>query len=186
MTSERLEDGLRYAYGKYGTENTTIVTRSNKSAVQYNLYIRKVIHFFEDEISTGDLLMIVKNNYTYMADSEKVNFLANGDMVEVMKIRSFEEMYGLRFATLEIRLLDYPEEPFFEAKVILDTLYSPSPSLTRDQYRSLYDHVAADYADVASKTDRDRVVRDPETGVEIFHLPPQMVIIAEGEKRFEL
>lgn len=162
MTSERLEDGLRYAYGKYGTENTTIVTRSNKAAVQYNLYIRRAIHFYEDEITTGDLLMIVKNNYTYMAESEKVNFLANGDMVEVMKIRGFEEMYGLRFATLELRLLDYPEEPFFEAKVILDTLYSPSPSLTREQYRSLYDLVSQDYADVANKTERmDHIRKDP-------------------------
>ena len=162
MTSERLEDGLRYAYDKFGTENTTIVTRSNKSAVQYNLYIRRVIHFFEDEISTGDLMMIVKNNYTYMAESDKVNFLANGDMAEVMKIRTFEEMYGLRFATLELRLLDYPEEPFFEAKVILDTLYSSSPSLTRDQYRSLYEQVAEDYADVANKTERQELIRkDP-------------------------
>ena len=162
MTSERLEDGLRYAYDKFGTENTTIVTRSNKAAVQYNLYIRRIIHFYEDEVSTGDLLMIVKNNYTYMADSDKVNFLANGDMVEIMKIRTFEEMYGLRFATLELRLLDYPEEPFFEAKVILDTLYSPSPSLTRDQYRSLYEQVSEDYADVANKTERQELIRkDP-------------------------
>lgn len=162
MTSERLEDGLRYAYGKFGTENSTVVTRSNKAAVQYNLYIRKVIHFFEEEINTGDLLMIVKNNYTYMAESDKVNFLANGDMVEVMKIRSFEEMYGLRFATLELRLLDYPEEPFFEAKVILDTLYTPSPSLTREQFRTLYDLVSQDYADVANKTERMEFIRkDP-------------------------
>lgn len=162
MTSERLEDGLRYAYDKFGTENTTIVTRSNKAAVQYNLYIRRMIHFFEDEISTGDLLMIVKNNYTYMAESEKVNFLANGDMAEVMKIRSFEELYGFRFATLELRLLDYPEEPNFEAKVILDTLYSPSPSLTRDEYRKLYQLVAEDYADVANKTERQELIRkDP-------------------------
>lgn len=162
MTSEKLEDGLRYAYDKFGAESTVIVTRSNKSAVQYNLYIRRVIHFYEDEICSGDLLMIVKNNYTFMADSEKVNFLANGDMVEVMKIRNFEEQYGLRFATLELRLLDYPEEPFFEAKVILDTLYSPSPSLTREQYRSLYDQVSEDYADVANKTERMEYIRkDP-------------------------
>ena len=162
MTSEKLEDGLRYAYDKFGTENTTIVTRSNKSAVQYNLYIRRVIHFYEDEISSGDLLMIVKNNYTYMAESDKVNFLANGDMAEVMKIRNFEEMYGIRFATLELRLLDYPDEPFFEAKVILDTLYSASPSMTRDQYRSLYEQVSEDYADVANKTERMELIRkDP-------------------------
>ncbi|SFT85897.1 exodeoxyribonuclease-5 [Algoriphagus locisalis] len=162
MTGERLEDGLRYAYDKFETENTTIITRSNKAAVQYNLYIRRTIHFFEDEISSGDLLMIVKNNYTYMAESEKVNFLANGDMAEVMKIRNFEEFYGLRFATLELRLLDYPDEPHFEAKVILDTLYSPSPSLTREQYRSLYQQVSEDYADVASKVERKELIRkDP-------------------------
>jgi exodeoxyribonuclease-5 len=162
MTGERLEDGLRYAYDKYGTENTTIVTRSNKSAVQYNQYIRRVIHFFEDEISSGDLLMIVKNNYTYMAESDRVNFLANGDMAEVMKIRNFEEFYGFRFATLELRLLDYPEEPHFEAKVILDTLHSPSPSLTRDQYRELYRQVSEDYADIASKAERMELIKkDP-------------------------
>jgi ATP-dependent exoDNAse (exonuclease V) alpha subunit len=162
MSSERLEDGLRYAYGKFGTENTIIVTRSNKSAVQYNLYIRRVIHFFEDELCSGDLLMIVKNNYTYMSESDKVNFLANGDMVEVMKIRNFEELYGLRFATLELRLLDYPEEPLFEAKVILDTLYSSGPSLTREQYRSLYEKVAEDYSDLANKTERMEMIRkDP-------------------------
>lgn len=162
MTGERLEDGLRYAYDKYGAENTVIVTRSNKAAVQYNQYIRRTIHFYDEEISSGDLLMIVKNNYTYMSDSEKVNFLANGDMAEVMKIRRFEEMHGLRFATLELRLLDYPEEPYFEAKVILDTLYSASPSLTRDQYRSLYTAVAKDYEDIASKVERQEMIRkDP-------------------------
>lgn len=162
MTSERLEDGLRYAYEKFGTENTTIVTRSNKTAVQYNQYIRRVIHFYEDEVSTGDLLMVVKNNYTYMVESEKVNFIANGDMAEVMKIRSFHEFYGFRFATLELRLLDYPDEPHFEAKVILDTLYSPSPSLTRDQYRELYKQVSEDYADVENKKKRRELIRkDP-------------------------
>ncbi|SNS68107.1 exodeoxyribonuclease-5 [Belliella buryatensis] len=162
MTGERLEDGLRYAYQKYGVENTTIITRSNKMAVQYNQYIRQTIHFFEEEISAGDLLMIVKNNYTYMADSEKVNFLANGDFAEVAKIRSFEELYGLRFATLELRLIDYPEEPNFEAKVILDTLYSPTPALTTEQYRELYKQVAADYADVANKSERMELIKkDP-------------------------
>ncbi|PSL07832.1 ATP-dependent DNA helicase [Cecembia rubra] len=162
MTGERLEDGLRYAYNKYGVENTAIVTRSNKAAVQYNQYIRRTIHFYDDEISAGDLLMIVKNNYAYMADSDKVNFLANGDFVEVIKIRSFEEMYGLRFATLELRLLDYPDEPFFEAKVIMDTLYSSGPSLSNEEYRSLYRQVSEDYADVANKAERMELIKkDP-------------------------
>lgn len=162
MTGERLEDGIRYAYDKYGTENSVVITRSNKAAVQYNQYIRRVIHFFDEEIDSGDLIMIVKNNYTYMQESEKVNFLANGDMAEVMKIRRFEEMYGLRYATLEIRLLDYPDEPSFEAKVILDTLHSDSPALTRDQYRELFKQVSEDYADVDSKVERRELIRkDP-------------------------
>jgi ATP-dependent exoDNAse (exonuclease V) alpha subunit len=159
MTGERLEDGLRYAYEKYGIENTTIITRSNKSAVQYNQYIRRTIHSFEDEIAAGDMLMIVKNNYVYMAESERVNFLANGDFAEVVKIRSFEEMYGLKFATLELRLIDYPDEPFFEAKVILDTLYSPHPALSPEQYRELYRQVSEDYADVANKTERMELIK---------------------------
>lgn len=162
MTGERLEDGLRYAYDKYGIENTAIVTRSNKSAVQYNQYIRRTIHFYDEEISAGDYLMIVKNNYTYMADSEKVNFLANGDFVEVTKIRSFEEMYGLRFATLELRLVDYPEEPYFEAKVILDTLYSSNPSLTVTEYRALFKQVSEDYMDIVNKSERMELIKkDP-------------------------
>ncbi len=159
MTGERLEEGLRYAYEKFGVENTIVITRSNKSAVQYNRYIRQVIHFFEDEINAGDLLMIVKNNYTYMADSDKVNFLANGDFIEVVKIRSFEEMYGLRFATLELRLIDYPDEPFFEAKVILDTLYSDTPALSPEQYSALYRQVSEDYADVANKSERMNLIK---------------------------
>ena len=162
MTGERLEDGLRYAYDKFGVANTIIVTRSNKMAVQYNEYIRRTIQFYEEEISAGDMLMIVKNNYTYMADSDKVNFLANGDFVEVAKIRSFEELYGLRFATLELKLIDYPDEPYFEAKVILDTLHSPTPALSVEQYKNLYQQVAEDYADVADKGERmDLIKKDP-------------------------
>ena len=162
MTGEKLEDGLRYAYDKFGMENTIIITRSNRAAVQYNLYIRQSMFFYEDEISVGDLLMIVKNNYTFMADSDKVNFLANGDFAEIMKIRSFEDLYGLRFATVELRLTDYPEEPSFEAKIVLDTLYSHSAALGSEQSRDLYTFVADSYADVESKKKRMEAIRkDP-------------------------
>lgn len=162
MTGEKLEEGLRYAYGKFGIENTIVVTRSNKSAVQYNQYIRRTLLFYEDEISAGDILMIVRNNYTYMADSEKVNFLANGDFAEIRKIRSFEEIYGLRFATVELRLTDYLEEPAFEAKIMLDTLYSHAPSLEADQAVKLYKLVSEDYLDVENSKERKELIRkDP-------------------------
>lgn len=106
--------------------------------------------------------MIVKNNYTYMADSRTVNFLANGDFAEVRKIRSYEEMHGLRFATVELQLTDYPEEPPFEAKIILDTLYSHSPALDADQSRELFKFVSEDYQDIESKKERMAYIKkDP-------------------------
>jgi ATP-dependent exoDNAse (exonuclease V) alpha subunit len=162
MTGEKLEDGLRYAYDKFGVDETIIITRSNKMAVQYNQYIRRAIFFYEEEISPGDRLMIVKNNYTYLEDSGQVNFLANGDFAEIMKIRSFEEFYGLRFATVELRLVDYPEEPFFEAKIMLDTLYSSTPAMEAEKWKQLYNEVMEDYRDEGSKTEiRESLRKDP-------------------------
>ncbi|MEX2511772.1 MAG: AAA family ATPase [Cyclobacteriaceae bacterium] len=162
MKSDRLEDGLRYAYDKFDLDNTMIITRSNKSAVQFNQYIRNMIFFYEEELNAGDRLMIVKNNYTYMEESEKVNFLANGDFVEILKIRSFEEIYGLRFATLELRLVDYPEEVPFEAKIMLDTLHTSQPALPFEEWKKLYQAVEQDYLDLGNKTKiREAVKRDP-------------------------
>ncbi len=162
MTGERLEDGLRYAYDKYGTENTVIVCRSNKNAVQYNQYIRRALQYREDELEAGDILMIVRNNYFFLPENAPAGFLANGDFVEVLKIVRFEDYYDLRFATLHLRLLDYPDQEPFEAKVILDTLYSPEASMDSESYKSLYDQVAEDYADVATKTERKKSIKkDP-------------------------
>lgn len=162
MTGERLEDGLRYAYDKYGVENTAIICRSNKNAVQYNEYIRRQIHFMEGELEAGDFLMIVKNNYVYQTEDTPGGFLANGDFMEVVKVINFEEMYGLRFADLEIRLTDYENLPNLQVKVILDTLHSPGPSLNSDEYRSLYNQVAEDYMDLATKTERKAAIKkDP-------------------------
>ncbi len=162
MTGERMEDGLRYAYDKYGTENTVIICRSNKNAVQYNQYIRRTIQFREDELEAGDILMIVRNNYFFLPENAPAGFLANGDFVEVLKIVRFEEYYGLRFATLNLRLLDYPDQESFEGKVILDTLYTPEASLSNTAYKSLYDQVVEDYADVSTKTERAKAIKkDP-------------------------
>ena len=162
MTGERLEDGLRYAYDKYGTENTVVVCRSNKNAVQYNEYIRRSIQYREDELEAGDILMIVRNNYHFLPENAPGGFLANGDFVEVLKIVRFEEYYDLRFATLELQLVDYPDQEPFEAKVILDTLHSPEASLNNEQYRKLYKDVSEDYMDVESKTERMKSIRkDP-------------------------
>ncbi|BDD09864.1 ATP-dependent endonuclease [Fulvitalea axinellae] len=162
MTSDKLEDGLRYAYDKYGTENTVIVCRSNRSAVQFNQYIRRVVHFYDEEIEAGDLLMVVRNNYSCLPSDSPAGFLANGDFAEVVKIVDFEERYGHRFACLSLRLPDFPEQPAFETMVMLDTLYSDAPSLGYAEYRKLFDSVKAEYADLTSKKAlREALDKDP-------------------------
>lgn len=162
MTGDKLEDGLRYAYEKYGTENTIIICRSNKAATQYNQYIRRTIHFTENEIDVGDFLMVVRNNYLILDEDAPAGFLANGDFVEIMKVINYEERHGFRYANLELRLLDYPEQAVFEAKIILDTLHSASPSLSTEESKKLYESVLGDYMYIRSKKDRNEVVkRDP-------------------------
>lgn len=160
MTGERLEDGLRYAYDKYGVEDTTIVVRSNKSAVGYNQYIRHTIHYFENELEAGDLLMIVRNNYFFLPEDSPAGFLANGDFMEVMRIVGFEDLHGFRFAELEVRLLDYPDQPNLQVKVILDTLHSPTPSMTQEENRKLYDAVSQDYEDIGNRQERIKAIRN--------------------------
>ncbi len=160
MTGEKLEEGLHYAYNKYGTENTIVVCRSNKMAVQYNQHIRSRILFYEDEIVAGDYLMIVRNNYFVLPEDSQAGFLANGDFVEVLKIKNFEEIHGFRFVTLVLQLIDYPDQDEFEAKVILNTLYSAAPSLTEEESKQLFDSVMEDYKDVVTKKERNEAIRN--------------------------
>ncbi|GAB2773718.1 ATP-binding domain-containing protein [Rhabdobacter roseus] len=162
MTGEKLEDGLRYAYDKHGTENTIILTRSNKSAVQYNQYIRRTIHFCEEELDAGDRLMVVRNNYSVLDEDSPAGFIANGDFVELLKIRRTEEIHGFRFADVTLRLTDYDEQPHFDAKIILDTLHSSTPSLPNDDNRMLYESVQEEYFYIKSKKERLEALRkDP-------------------------
>lgn len=162
MTGEKLEDGLRYAYDKYGVENTIIITRSNKTAVNYNEYIRRTINFSEDELDAGDRLMVVRNNYTVLDEDSPVGFIANGDFVELLKLKRTEEIHGLRFADAVLRLTDYDEQPEFEAKIMLDTLHSSSPALSQEENKMLYESVMQDYFYIKSKKERAEAIRkDP-------------------------
>ncbi len=162
MTGEKLEEGLRYAYDKYGLENSIILTRSNKSAVQYNEYIRRVINFSEDELDAGDRLMVVRNNYNILDEDSPAGFIANGDFVELLKIRKTQEMHGFRFADVTLRLTDYEKQPEFDAKIFLDTLHSPSASMSAEDNKKLYESVQQDYFYIKSKKDRVEALRkDP-------------------------
>ncbi|MEP0114050.1 ATP-binding domain-containing protein, partial [Reichenbachiella sp.] len=160
MTGERLEDGLRYAHDKYGLENTLIICRSNKNAVMYNHYIRNTLFYKEDELDAGDLLMISRNNYNFATDQVPSGFLANGDFIEILKIKKFEDLHGLRFADVEIRLTDYPDAEPFEAKIILDGLHSYTPALTQEQNQNLYKSVLIDYADLTRKKQKEAMKED--------------------------
>jgi len=160
MNGEKLEDGLRYAYEKFGMQNTLIICRSNKSAVMYNQYIRNGLLFKEDELDAGDLLMIARNNYFFANEDVPSGFLANGDFIEIRKIKKFEEMHGLRFANVEVQLIDYPDTPPFEAKIILDGLHTHTPALTPEQNQALYQSVLLDYADLPRKKQKAMLKED--------------------------
>ncbi|RDC62608.1 ATP-dependent DNA helicase [Adhaeribacter pallidiroseus] len=159
MTGEKLEDGLRYAYDKFGIENTTVICRSNKNANMYNQHIRRQIFFSEDEIGVSDYLMIVRNNYYWLDKDSEIGFMANGDFVEVTKIIRYEDMYGFRFADVRIRFVDYPDEAELEVKIMLDTLYTEAPALPNDRSKELYQEVLKDYSDLGTKQERSKQLK---------------------------
>lgn len=155
-----LEDELSDAYGKFGDENVMVITRSNKRANLFNLQIRARIRWLEDELSAGDFLMVVKNNYYWLTDDAKAGFIANGDIVEVLKISGEEEMYGFRFANVTVRMIDYPKEPDLEVKILMDSILVESPSLPSDKFRELYDAVSEDYSDEPNRKKRNELIRN--------------------------
>ena len=133
------------SYDNDGVEDTAFIVRSNKRANQYNQQIRGKIRGQENEISTGDFVMVVKNNYFWLSDSSDAGFIANGDICEVMEIRSIKELYGFRFAEVRVRMIDYKNQLPFDTVIMLDTLTSETPSLSYDESNRLYQEVAKDF-----------------------------------------
>ena len=125
----------------------------------YNQAIRARILQEEGEIATGDKLMVVKNNYFWTDEDQKISFIANGDMIELMRINNTEEMYGFHFADVEIQLTDYPDAPKLSVKILLETLTSDSPALTQDESDRLYRAVEEDYMEIPNKRDRYKAMR---------------------------
>ena len=154
---EKLQD----AYDKYGSDETIIVTRLNKRANRYNEGVRRYNLSAEEAIESGDRLMVVKNNYHYTERIENcpMSFIANGDIALLKRIRRFEEFYGFRFADAVLSFADYNDTEI-ECKILLDTINSESPSLTRDESRRLFDEVEQDYLDIRSKIKRYKEIRE--------------------------
>lgn len=153
MTGERLEEGLNYAYNKYGYDSTLIVCRSNKNANLYNRQIRGRILLREEELTGGDQIMVVRNNYFWLQEQEEgsTGFIANGDIARIKKVRRFEEMYGLRFADVQLEFIDYAEDPVLDCKILLDTLYSEAPALPPTEQKRFFLEVMKDYDHIQNR-----------------------------------
>tara|TARA_B110000003_G_scaffold58405_1_gene58504 strand:+ start:182 stop:1588 length:1407 start_codon:yes stop_codon:yes gene_type:complete len=144
-TGEDLQDALESAYSNNGINNTSVICRSNKRANLYNQQIRAKIRWQENEISSGDMLMVVRNNYFWLDESSKAGFIANGDIIMVTKINETIERYGFRFARASVEMVDYPKEKNLDLLLLLDTLTSESPTISYDQYQKLYKEISKDY-----------------------------------------
>ncbi|MCR9182260.1 MAG: AAA family ATPase [Flavobacteriaceae bacterium] len=146
-----LQDAINDAYNVLGKEDTVIILRSNKRANLFNENIRSRILFQESELATGDYLMVVKNNYFWVKPTSDAGFIANGDIIEILEIHNFKDLYGFRFAEVTVRMVDYPKMKPFETVLLLDTIKSESPSLSYEDSNKLYQEVMKDYEDVKSK-----------------------------------
>ena len=146
-----LFEAIENAFRDSGTDQTVFIVRSNKRANIYNENIRKRILGLEDDLSIGDQLMVVKNNYFWLAPESKPGFIANGDVVQVESIQMRKEIYGFAFAEVTVSLVDYPEEDFFDTVLLLETLTSETPSLSFEDGNRLYQEVLKDYTSEKSK-----------------------------------
>lgn len=152
-----LEDGYR----EVGRTETTIIVRSNKRANLYNRQIRTQIMSLENDIAVGDLLLVVKNNYFWLAPDSQAGFIANGDVIEVLRILSFQELYGFRFARVHVQLVDYPDQDPFDTVLILDALDAEGHALTYEQSNELYSKVRQDYSHLPKYKQYPEVKKNP-------------------------
>jgi len=140
-----IENAINDSYKDNGIEDTAIIVRSNKRANQYNQQIRLKIRNQENQISVGDYIMVVKNNYYWLDETDEADFIANGDICLITHIKSYKELYGFSFAEITLKMIDYPKQRPFEVVVLLDTLTSEKPSLTFEESGKLYQEISKDY-----------------------------------------
>jgi exodeoxyribonuclease-5 len=159
ITGADLVEALSDAYAKYGTEETIVICRSNKRANKYNEGIRNRVFYMEDEITSGDRIMIVKNNYKLSKDIDEIDFIANGDMATIKRIRKYQQRYGLHFADMVLEFPDYNNLEL-ENKAILDTLATESASLSAEMNKQLFYSLAEDYTHITNKRERYKAIKE--------------------------
>lgn len=159
VSGTELIETISTCYDTFGLIETTVVTRSNKRANLFNKGIRGSILYKENEIEKGDLLMVVKNNYFWVQEGMELDFIANGDIAQVVSIYSYEELYGFRYANVNLRFIDYKDVEI-DCKIFLETLNIESASFSTDQNRKLYESVSEDYEDIRNKRERWKKVKE--------------------------
>ena len=166
VAGDELIESIESSYSRWGSDDCMVICRSNKRANIYNQGIRNRILYREDELTSGDRLMVVKNNYYWVEriareehQPQPLSFIANGDIAVVRRVRRTRELYGFRYADVLLRFPDYDDYEL-EATVLLDTLYSESPALTREESNRLFEAVMEDYADIPQKKERHRKLRE--------------------------
>jgi len=160
LNGMELIDEIQRAYDGVGVEDTIVVTRSNRRANIYNNGIRARVMMKEDELTNGDLLMVTRNNYFWNKPYKEIDFIANGDILQIVRVRKYHEMYGFRFVDLTLRSLDYEWE--IDARIWLDALQSDSPAAMNEMTNTLFKAVSEDFPEITTKKELYRKVLDNE------------------------
>lgn len=151
IDGNEIQEAIDSSYSDNGKEQTAIIVRSNKRANLYNQNIRERILFLDNEISVGDYMMVLKNNYFWLKPNSEAGFIANGDIIEVLELFAIKELYGFKFAEVKVKMVDYPNQKPFETVLLLDTITAETPSLSYEDGNKLYQEVMKDYAHEKSK-----------------------------------
>ena len=162
LGGDELQSELETCYSNSGSDETIVLTRSNKRSNAYNQSIRGRILYYEDVLCSGDVLMVVKNNYYWSDDQNKMGFIANGELMKVIRVKRQVEMYGFEFARLLVCFPDYPEIAEMEVLTLIESLSVEGPSLSRDRMRELFYAVEQDYMHEKNKRKRYQLIlKDP-------------------------
>lgn len=153
-------DAFETAFNPDNIKNSTVILRSNKRANAYNEQMRKRILYKEQRLEKGDLLMVVKNNYFWLKPSSDAGFIANGDIIEIVKVHRFEQLYGFDFAQVKVQMIDYPDMDAFDTILLLDTLNIDAPAMSYEDSGKLYTAIEKDYAQLKTKSKRFLAIKN--------------------------
>lgn len=154
ISHHELEEEISTAYSTYGEDQTIVLTRSNYRCFFYNQQIRLQVNWMEGKLDGGDRLLVIRNNYFWTLNDPKIGFIANGEMIKLLSVRRFEHVHGFEFADVVCQLLDQPDQPEFEVKILMDALYDKGPGLDKEKMAALRSSVESDYFHITNKKDR--------------------------------